>query len=247
MNYVKNEITKTEDEINRLHTLINQKLRPLADRLRKDINAYRHYILVKNTYELYHQVSEDVKTTLEAPDYQVKKPDTVFKPREHFPPAFSADISQIAAEIMTKVNYRNLNTVQFHLQPFDLVINGGTKQEDHGKGYNSFINTVMGLTMRRYYIDCAKYKPGLFIVDTPFHGFDEGKVIKEASMIHGLFDYLISQNGTGQIIVVENGKNIPENIDFESQGVNVIDFHKDNYQSRFQKSRYGFLIGVTGK
>ncbi len=101
--------------------------------------------------------------------------------------------------------------------------------------------------MRKYYIDHAKYNPGLFIVDTPFHGFDEGKVIKETSMVDGLFEYLISQKGTGQIIVVENDKNVPTDIDFEAMGVNVIDFHKDNYKSRFTNNRYGFLIGVTGK
>ena len=62
-----------------------------------------------------------------------------------------------------------------------------------------------------------------------------------------LFEYLISQKSTGQIIVVENDKNVPSDIDFEALGVNVIDFHKDNYKSRFKNNRYGFLIGVTGK
>ena len=247
LRYVRGEITKAEREINRLQIMITRQLSPLADRLRKDIAAYRHYIQLKNTYDLYQMVSKDVQETLDATEYQFKEPDTVFKPREHFPLGFSADMGAIATEILTEAKYRGLNVVQFMIQPFDLLINGVTKQEEHGKGYNSFINTVMGLTMRRYYIDHAKYNPGLFIVDTPFHGFDEGKVIREASMVHGLFEYLISQNGTGQIIVVENDKSVPDDIDFEKLGVNVMDFHKDNYKSRFTNNRYGFLIGVTGK
>lgn len=247
LRFVRGEITKTEKEIHRLQAVITQQLSPLAERLRKDIQAYRHYIQTKNTYDLYQQVSKDVQDTLNAPEYQVKEPDTVFKPREHFPLGFTADMSAIATKILTESKYKSLNVVQFLIQPFDLLINGVTKQEEHGKGYNSFINTVMGLTMRRYYIDHAKYNPGLFIVDTPFHGFDEGKVIKEASMVDGLFEYLVSQKGTGQIIVVENDKNVPSDIDFEALGVNVIDFHKGNYKSRFTNNRYGFLIGVTGK
>lgn len=247
LNYIREQITSAEKEINRLQTMITRQLSPLADQLRKDIAVYRHYIQTKNTYDLYQQVSKDVQKTLDAPEYQVKEPETVFKPRDHFPLGFVADMGAIATEILTEANYRSLNVVEFLIQPFDLLINGVTKQEEHGKGYNSFINTVMGLTMRRYYIDHAEYNPGLFIVDTPFHGFDEGKVIKEASMVHGLFNYLISQNGTGQIIVVENDKSVPEDIDFEKLGVNVIDFHKDNYKSRFTNNRYGFLIGVTGK
>lgn len=244
---VRGEITSAKGEINRLQSMITKQLSPLADQLRRDIVTYRHYIQVKNTYELYQQISRDEQETLNAPEYQAKEPDTVFKPRDHFPIGFVSDMGVIAAEILTKANYRGFNVVEFLFQPFDLLINGVTKQEEHGKGYNSFINTVMGLTMRRYYIDHAKYNPGLFIVDTPFHGFDEGKVIKEASMVHGLFDYLINQNGTGQIIVVENDKSIPDDIDFEGKGVNVIDFHKNNYTSRFKNNRYGFLIGVTGK
>ncbi len=247
LRFVRGEITKAEKEIGRIQAMITQQLKPLAEKLRIDIAAYRHYIQTKNTYDLYQQVSKDVQATLDAPEYQVKEPETVFKPRDHFPAGFSYDMGVIATDILTHAKYRGLNVVKFLIQPFDLLINGVTKHEDHGKGYNSFINTVMGLTLRRYYIERAKYNPGLFIVDTPFHGFDEGKVIKEASMVHGLFDYLLSQNGTGQVIVIENGKNVPEDIDFEGQGVNVIDFHKDSYKSRFKHSRYGFLIGVTGK
>ena len=247
LRFVRGEISKAEKEIQRLQAVITKQLSPLAEQLRREIQIYRHYIQIRNTCDLYHQISKDVLETLNAPEYQVKEPDTFFKPREHFPLGFTADMGAIATDILTKSKYKNLNVVQFLIQPFDLLINGVTKQEEHGKGYNSFINTVMGLTMRRYYIDHAKYNPGLFIVDTPFHGFDEGKVIKEASMVDGLFEYLISQRGTGQIIVVENDKNIPNDIDFEKMGVNVIDFHKDNYKSRFANNRYGFLIGVTGK
>lgn len=247
LNYIRSQITSAEKEINRLQTMITRQLSPLADQLRKDIALYRNYIQMKNTYDLYQQVSKDMQETLNAPEYQVKAPETVFKPRDHFPPDFINDMGTIATEILTKSHYRSLNVAKFLIQPFDLLINGVTKQEEHGKGYNSFINTVMGLTMRRYYIDHAKYNPGLFIVDTPFHGFDEGKVINEAGMVHGLFNYLIEQNGTGQIIVVENDKSVPEDIDFEKLGVNVIDFHKDNYKSRFTNNRYGFLIGVKGK
>lgn len=244
---IRSEIKSAKSESSRLQTMITKQLTPLAEQLRRDIIAYRHYIQVKNTYDLYQQISKDEQETLDSPEFQAKEPDTVFKPRDHFPTDFVADMGAYATEILTESHYKGFNVVQFLFQPFDLLINGVTKQEEHGKGYNSFINTVMGLTMRRYYIERAKYNPGLFIVDTPFHGFDEGQVIKEASMVHGLFEYLISQNGTGQIIVVENGKNIPVDIDFEGRGINVIDFHKNNSKSRFKNNRYGFLIGVTGK
>ena len=70
-------------------------------------------------------------------------------------------------------------------------------------------------------------------------------ILPKVAQVH--FSIHISQNGTGHIIVVENGKNIPVDIDFEGRGINMIDFHKNNSKSRFKNNRYGFLIGVTGK
>lgn len=244
---IRAQINAAKDESEQLQRQIAEQLKPLAAHLREDIRNYRSYIQLKNSYDLLHEVTSDIQTTLDSPEYQVKKPDTEFRPREHFPVGFDLDMSEAALSILTDANYRGLNVAKFQMQPFDLLINGVTKQEEHGKGYNSFINTVLGLTMRRYFIEKSKYKPGFFIVDTPLHGFDEGQVIRDASMVHGLFEYLISQGNTGQMIVVENDKSVPKDIDFEGLGVQVIDFHKNNYQSRFKNNRYGFLIGVTGK
>lgn len=244
---IREQIEALQAESEKIRVQISEQLKPLAAHLRENIKDYRSYIQLKNSYDLLHEVSSGIQTTLDSPEYQVKKPDTEFRPREHFPAGFEPDMSKVAMEILTQVNYRGLNVTRFLMQPFDLLINGVTKQEEHGKGYNSFINTVLGLTMRRYFIDKSKYKPGLFIVDTPLHGFDEGQVISDTSMIHGLFEYLISQGSTGQMIVVENDKSVPKDIDFEGRGVQVIDFHKGIYTSRFKNSRYGFLIGVTGR
>lgn len=244
---IRRQIEASQAESEKIRVKVSEQLKPLAARLREEIKDYRSYIQLKNSYDLLHEVSSGIQTTLDSPEYQVKKPDTEFRPREHFPAGFELDMSEVAMDILTRANYRGLNIAKFLMQPFDLLINGVTKQEEHGKGYNSFINTVLGLTMRQYFIDKSKYKPGIFIVDTPLHGFDEGQVISDASMVHGLFEYLISQEGTGQMIIVENDKSVPKDIDFEGRGVQVIDFHKDNYKSRFKNNRYGFLIGVTGK
>ncbi|WP_031420048.1 hypothetical protein [Lachnoclostridium phytofermentans] len=125
---------------------------------------------------------------------------------------------------------------------FDLLVNGDFKSDSHGKGYHSFINTVAGLSLRQYFIEKSKYNPGLFIVDTPLHGFDEGVTEDDKeSMKFNLFQYFINHCDVGQTIIVENKRNLPK-IDFESAGIRIIDFTHDNYVSEFKDSRYGFLL-----
>ena len=66
-----------------------------------------------------------------------------------------------ADDIFTACHYRGFNTTSFDMRRFDLLVNGDLKSDSHGKGYYSFINTVTGLALRQYFIDKAKYNPGL--------------------------------------------------------------------------------------
>lgn len=94
-------------------------------------------------------------------------------------------------------------------------------------------------------MQCYKNKPGLFIVDTPQHGLNQGNDDDNPeSMKHGLFTYLIEHKNIGQTIIVENIDHLPD-IDFEGKGINIVDYTHDNYESKFRNNRYGFLIGVT--
>lgn len=236
-----------EAKLKEIKELIYKTLAPKAAAIKEDINAFQRYLEAKNEYEVLHEVSEKLERALnvelEAKPVDVSK----FKPKEHYPADFSVDMSKYAYDILAETKYRGLNTADFSLGKFDLIVNGETKADVHGKGYHSFINTVAGLTMRNYFIEHAKHKPGIFIVDTPLHGFEEGTGANDPnSMQYSLFQYFINHASDGQMIVVENRKNMPV-IDFDSMGINAIEFTHGNYESTFKNNRYGFLIGVTGK
>ncbi len=127
---------------------------------------------------------------------------------------------------------------------FDLEVNGYAKENSHGKGYWAFINTVLGLTLRQYLQEDAIYKPGLFVVDTPLLGLDQGVEDNDpTSMRTALFQYFIDNQSEGQIIVVENTKDLPD-LDYEVGGAKVIEFTQDKYKSKYKESRYGFLHDV---
>lgn len=248
------QIKSIEIQLKELHaekdsvkSLIDTTLSPQAAKFKTGIASYRRYLQLQQEYDVVCEISSTLNTKLMEQVEQVteKENDTSFKPRKHFPKDFNTLMSKYARAILEGCNYPRLNTVEFSLSKFDLIINGEEKAEGHGKGYRAFINTALGLTLRQYYHDNAKYNPGLFIVDTPQHGLNQGNDDDNPeSMKHGLFTYLIEHKNIGQTIIVENIDHLPD-IDFEGKGINIVDYTHDNYESKFRNNRYGFLIGVT--
>lgn len=241
------QLTELYAEKDSVKSLIDTTLSPQASKFKTDIASYRRYLQLQQEYDVVCEISSTLNTKLMEQVEQVteKETDTSFKPRKHFPKDFNMSMSKYAKAILEGCNYPGLNTVEFSLSKFDLIINGEEKAEGHGKGYRAFINTALGLTLRQYYHDNAKYNPGLFIVDTPQHGLNQGSDDDNPeSMKHGLFTYLIEHKNIGQTIIVENIDHLPD-IDFEGKGINIVDYTHDNYESRFSNNRYGFLIGVT--
>lgn len=87
------------------------------------------------------------------------------------------------------------------MKVFDIEVNGETKAS-YGKGYHSYLNTVVALAFRNYFHDRAKYNADFLIIDTPLHGFDENDTELPDSMKDGLFKYFVNHL-TGQLIIVE--------------------------------------------
>mgnify|MGYP002625622804 FL=1 len=244
---IRASIQEKKVKCDQLGRQIGDVLKPLAAKLREDIRLYQEYIEQKRRLEIFGEATKKVQETLDKPEFQAKKPTTLFLPKEHYPANFRFAMGKYAEEILKECKYRGLDLAIFDMGIFDLKVNGFTKGEEHGKGYNSYINTVLGLTMREYFIHHAEINPGFFIVDTPLHGYDEGPVTQQDSMVQALFECMLRRSEDGQIIVVENYNHLPTAIDFEGLGANVIEFTQGLYKSRFKNSRYGFLIGVTKK
>jgi len=81
-------------------------------------------------------------------------------------------------------------------------------------------------------------------VDTPLLGLDQGvEDSAPTSMRTALFQYFLDHQSNGQIIVVENTKNLPD-LDYEANGAKVIEFTHNKYKSKYKENRYGFLHDV---
>lgn len=84
----------------------------------------------------------------------------------------------------------------------------------------------------------AMYSSWLDIIDTPFLGLEEaGDSHIPEHLKTGLLDYLISHQKEGQVILIENNKDLPQK-SLSKEKVNVIKFESDS-------KRTGFLLDIS--
>lgn len=129
---------------------------------------------------------------------------------------------------------KNLSSVYFDTNKYDIVINGKAKRF-FGKGYRAFFNTILSLSLLEYIKEHGKYSPGFLAIDSPILSLKEkDDDVTPDTMKNALFEYFNNHQQLDQIIIIEN--EIP-NVDYSR--ANIIEFSKDK-----NKGRYGFLYGV---
>lgn len=245
-NDVKNELHEIENELKALRekrteieAFVSEQLRPKADNLQQMLDSYREFIRLRHEMDIIDTFSDGwVNDLRELPD---ESSDTIkYHPREYFDDEFRSIMDSYAKSILTECNFENLTAARFNIDDFDIEVNGGKKSVNHGKGYCAFLNTVVVLMFRKYLATCAKFNPGLLVVDTPLLGLDQG--VDDAapeSMRTALFRYFMNHQDEGQLIVVENLEHMPE-LNYNSSGATVITFTKGRFDGR-----YGFLEGIN--
>lgn len=231
------KLTALREKRTSIEDLVSQELQPKADELTAAIEQYRAYIQLSREVQL---VSEFAKTWNDDLDglaiADTEEGEKIkYRPKEYFDQEFQTAMSDFADEILRECKYQNLVTARFNMTTFDIEVNGEPKGSSHGKGYRSYLNTVVALMFRRYLSEHALYNPHLLIVDTPLHGFDEEDA--PDSMKAGLYSYFLKHQ-EGQLIIIENLDHIPP-LDYEAGGANVITFTK-----KIGEGRYGFLNEV---
>ncbi len=231
------KLTALREKRTSIEDLVSQELQPKADELTAAIEQYRAYIQLSREVQL---VAEFAKTWNDDLDglaiADTEEGEKIkYRPKEYFDQEFQTAMSDFADEILRECKYQNLVTARFNMTTFDIEVNGEPKGSSHGKGYRSYLNTVVALMFRRYLSEHALYNPHLLIVDTPLHGFDEEDA--PDSMKAGLYSYFL-RHQEGQLIIIENLDHIPP-LDYEAGGANVITFTK-----KIGEGRYGFLNEV---
>ena len=73
-----------------------------------------------------------------------------YHPKDYFGNDFATTMSEYANSILKECCYSSLLQAHFNLTTFDIEVNGEDKGTSHGKGYRSYLNTVMIMMLRKY-------------------------------------------------------------------------------------------------
>lgn len=239
MNWMSAEMAKLDAEKDSIENLIQQELRPKAEEMRKSLAVYKSFLQLKREMSVIDDFAAVWEKDLRNPPVETENV-RQYHPREHFDDDFKRLINQYYMEILRECSYSPEPTsANFNISDFDIEIDGHKKSTHEGQGYTSFVNSVTALTFRHYLAHHGKYYPGFLIIDTPLLGLDQGVADSAPeSMCSGLFRYFMNHQEEGQLIIIENSKNLPD-LDYEAAGANVITFTKG-----LTEGRPGFLHGV---
>lgn len=236
---ISEELAKLERQREDIEKMIQEELQPKADALKKTHGDYRVYIQIQHELNVIADFATSWETDLrELPSED--ESESEYHPKELFDKDFQERIDKLLKDALTECSFPNLTTARLNLSSFDVEINGRKKQSFNGQGYTSFLNSIIAMSFRQYLAEYAVYDPGLLVIDTPLLGLDQGvSDVSPESMRTSLYTYFTNHQDCGQVILLDNIKNVPA-LDFKSTGTNVITFTKG-----LEEGRYGFLMDVT--
>lgn len=253
-----NDLTKAEQSINiemkqmlqekdcldnekkDIESIIKQELKPKAEEMHKSLIAFKGYLQLKREIDVFDKFAaewqEDLINLPSGQEHTMQ-----YHPREHFDNKFQTLISDYYKQILRECCYMpEPSSAYFNISDFDVEIDGHKKSSHEGQGYTSFVNSVTALTFRHYLANNGRYNPGFLVIDTPLLGLDQGVTDYDPeSMGAGLFRYFMNHQDEGQLIIIENSKNLPD-LDYEAAGANVIAFTKG-----LKQGRSGFLYDIN--
>ena len=234
-------IRQSIDDLQLRRAAVNKAL----DDKNREIQSYRYGLQRFKDYTRLQTGINFVNDQLEilgkkkVSELQKQKNPPLYHAKQEFEEEVGTGFNVILNRILKECNYRSVGYASWDFSTFDILMDGVPKSEDQGKGYRSCLNSVVALMLYEYFnTDDVFIKPGFLMIDTPLLGFDENEDAFEGDTIkRGLYQYFIDHQGEGQVIIVDNLNVIPEDIDFQAHGINVVTYHKDEKDGHI----YGFL------
>ena len=227
------ELYERRDEVNKA---LDDKNREIQN-YRAGLERFRDYTTLQNGINFVNEQLE-VLGKKKVSELQKKKNPPLYHAKEEFHEEVGTGFDTLLNSILKECNYRSGGYASWDFKTFDILMDGVPKSEDQGKGYRSFLNSVVGLMLYDYFNkDGVFIKPGFLMIDTPLLGFDENEDgFEDDTIKNGLYQYFINHQADGQVIIVDNLNVIPD-IDFKAKGINVVTYHKDEKDDHV----YGFM------
>lgn len=231
------DLDRNKQAHDQLLTQLTGSLDPATRAIQTQIDQIAAAQRIKAEQEQLAEIERRFQKTLDGDDEATDPDAEKFKPREYFDGDFYYSMTKSMQDILEQAHFPGAQSAAFNRQVFDIEIAGYAKADEQGKGYCAFFNTVVVLAFHAFMNRRSPHAPGFILIDTPLHGFDEGKDTPNTSMRAGLFEYFAEQAKNQQIIILENTDRT-EGLKYADQ-TQVIEFSKSKTQGR-----YGYLNDV---
>lgn len=220
-----------------LDNALGQKDREIQN-YKSGLQRFKDYTTLKNGIDFVNDQLSILGQKKEA-ELKEKEKAKLYHAKKEFADEVGTDFSDILNKILKECNYRSVGYASWDFTKCDILMDGVPKSEDQGKGYRSFLNSVVALMLYEYFNRDGVYiKPGFLMIDTPLLGLDENEDEFDGETVKiGLYQYFINHQGEGQIIIVDNLNMVPMDMDFKGKSINVITYHKDEKDGHI----YGFM------
>lgn len=235
---IKAVIARIIDAIKGNNKKYKKELLPLQNSYMDKIRKYQSYLNLQERIETLQSVDDSLdKDFIENGPDKVDKAD--YKPKELFNKAFAAIMADNCKAILRAMNFTPLNTVEFDMSKFDIIVNDNPNV-NRSKGYSSIFNSAVVFALRKYINDYAFINPGFYFIDSPLHGlfteFDNESLRND--LRKGFFRYVFENLSEDQIILIENTDQHELPTIESNNDVKVYIFTGD------ESGRYGFLESV---
>jgi hypothetical protein len=136
-------------------------------------------------------------------ELQKKKNPPLYHAKKEFEEYVGTGFNSLLNKILKDCNYR-FGYASWDFSIFDILMDGVPKSEAQGKGYRSFLNSVVALMLYQFFnSDDVFLKTGILMIDTPLLGLDESEDTLEGETIKkGLYQYFIDHKGDGRSLLL---------------------------------------------
>lgn len=232
----KKAYTRQRNELKKQKTVIlnqiNQDVKPLIAKLKKDLIAYKVSIEDAKEAKMLLEQEKIYEDKIKELEVGLKDENTTFDVMEKY----KMIIEKLTAEynrLLCLGNYKHKNDAAF--ESFDFVIDGKHKRTQ-GQGYRAYLNGLAVYALYNCLQNEGVYPMPFLVLDSPIQSLVENNnITEEESMKLGLFKCLKETTADKQVIVIENA--LPTKLDYSS--VNLVYFTKDA-----KTGRYGFAKGI---
>ena len=234
---IKEQIQNSNAELDEIRQRINGTIVPKLNELDNIYDELLKYSQIQTEIEMLQEQSKSlVADRANLPISLKQEKASKYQPLDHLRKPL-VELNDVLFDILEATKFPYLNSTYFDLDRFDLYVNGSPKNSNHGKGYCSFLNSVLALAFHKFMHLNAKFDPGFLFIDTPFLGLDEGvpETVSTELLADGLIRYITKAKDLGQVIFIEN-TNLQHSLNYESLGINLITFAPQSSRSGFFKS-----------